>query len=192
MIDADGSADPNEIPRFVQALLEGADFAKGSRFVPGAGSSDITPLRRLGNCILSAFVNSVYSTRYSDLCYGFNVFWKRHVPVFGLVMESPSHIIGDRPLWGDGFEVETLINIRVAVAGLTVTEVPSFEHSRIHGVSNLRTFSDGFRVLRTIVAERRGTHRLAVDVPSAGSAGISRAAWKRWQTGRNLASGVTK
>jgi glycosyltransferase involved in cell wall biosynthesis len=189
MIDADGSADPNEIPRFLRALLEGADFAKGTRFVPGAGSSDITALRRLGNRILSAFVNSVYGTRYSDLCYGFNVFWKRHVPVFGLVAESPLHMTGDRPLWGDGFEVETLINIRVAMAGLTVTEVPSFEHSRIHGVSNLRTFSDGFRVLRTIVVERRGTRRLAVDAPSAGPAGMSRSARKN---GQKLASGVTR
>ncbi len=49
MIDADGSTDPAEIPRFVEALTSGADFAKGSRFAPGAGSTDITPLRKLGN-----------------------------------------------------------------------------------------------------------------------------------------------
>jgi hypothetical protein len=54
----------------------------------------------------------------------------------------------------DGFEVETLINIRVARAGLSIVEVPSFEDSRIHGTSNLRTFRDGWRVLRTIVRER--------------------------------------
>jgi glycosyltransferase involved in cell wall biosynthesis len=192
MLDADGSTDPYEIPRFVQALVEGADFAKGTRFVPGAGSSDITPLRRLGNRILSVIVNSVYDTRYSDLCYGFNAFWKRHVPVFGLVAESPLYVAGDRPLWGDGFEVETLINIRVAMAGLKIAEVPSFEHSRIHGVSNLRTFSDGFRVLRTIVAERRGRRRLAVKTASAGSAGMSLPATNNWQNGQDLASGMTK
>ena len=56
---------------------------------------------------------------------------------------------------GDGFEVETLVNIRVPRAGLKVTEVPSFEHSRIHGVSNLNAVSDGLRVLRTILTERR-------------------------------------
>src|ERR1019366_1778929 len=44
MLDADGSTDPAEIPRFVNALKEGADFAKGSRFMPGAGSSDISRL----------------------------------------------------------------------------------------------------------------------------------------------------
>jgi glycosyltransferase involved in cell wall biosynthesis len=168
MVDADGSADPNEIPRFVRALLDGADFAKGSRFIPGAGSGDITWLRRLGNWVLSACVNLCYGTRYSDLCYGFNVFWRRHVPLFGLA----EAIDRDGPLWGDGFEVETLINIRIAMAGLTVTEVPSFEHPRIYGTSNLRTFSDGTRVLRTIMAERRRGHirqnasRSAITHPS--------------------------
>lgn len=157
MVDADGSTDPGEIPRFVQALLDGADFAKGSRFVKGAGSGDITRLRRLGNRVLSGCVNALYGTRYSDLCYGFNAFWRHHVPVLGLAPEGHAGL----PLWGDGFEIETLINIRVAVAGLAITEVASFEHPRIHGVSNLRTFRDGIRVLRTIMAERRGAGRRA-------------------------------
>jgi glycosyltransferase involved in cell wall biosynthesis len=152
-VDADGSADPAEIPRFVMALLDGADFAKGTRFAPGGGSSDITRLRRLGNRMLSCLVNVLYGTRYSDLCYGYNAFWRRHVPVFGLDAESPIPADGTR-IWGDGFEVETLINIRIAQADLDVTEVASYEHQRIHGVSNLNAFSDGWRVLRTILVER--------------------------------------
>ena len=153
MVDADGSADPGEIPRFVRALLGGADFAKGTRFAPGGGSSDITGLRRLGNRMLSGLVNVLCGTRYSDLCYGYNAFWRRHIPVFGLDAESPAPADGTR-IWGDGFEVETLINIRIAQAGLDVTEVPSYEHPRIHGVSNLDAFGDGWRVLRTILVER--------------------------------------
>lgn len=172
MVDADGSTDPKEIPRFVRALLDGADFAKGSRFIPGAGSGDITWLRRLGNWALSACVNLCYGTSYSDLCYGFNVFWRRHVPVFGLAAETPDR---DRPHWGDGLEVETLINIRIAMAGLAVAEVPSFEHPRMHGASNLRTFHDGARVLRAIMAERRGT-RNDRDARPLATARPSRAA----------------
>jgi len=42
MLDADGSTDPAEIPKFIEALLNGSDFAKGSRFVEGGGSQDIT------------------------------------------------------------------------------------------------------------------------------------------------------
>jgi hypothetical protein len=63
-------------------------------------------------------------------------------------------------LWGDGFEVETVINCRVAAAGLKIVEVPSVERQRIFGDTNLRTFSDGSRVLRTILAEHRRAARL--------------------------------
>jgi glycosyltransferase involved in cell wall biosynthesis len=151
MIDADGSTDPAEIPRFVEALTSGADFAKGSRFAPGAGSSDITPLRKLGNRLLGLAVNALYGTRYSDLCYGYNAFWARHAPAFGLQAESP----GQHKVWGDGFEIETVLNLRASAAGLAITEVPSFEYARIHGTSNLHTIRDGQRVLRTILTEWR-------------------------------------
>jgi glycosyltransferase involved in cell wall biosynthesis len=159
MVDADGSADPGEIPRFVAALLEGADFAKGTRFLEGGGSSDITRLRSRGNYFLTMFFNMCYGRSYSDLCYGFNVFWRRHVPALGLDATSPLSSGGNGRLWGDGFEVETLIHVRVAKAGLIVAEVPSFEHPRIHGVSNLNAFRDGLRVLRTILSERHQGRR---------------------------------
>lgn len=154
MIDADGSTDPAEIPLFVKALLDGADFAKGTRFAGGGGSSDITFLRSTGNRALGLLVNVCYGTHFSDLCYGFNVFWRRHVGVLALDATSPAPPDGRR-LWGDGFEVETLIHIRAAEAGLQVAEVPSFEHDRIHGESNLSAVRDGIRILRTIIAERR-------------------------------------
>ena len=160
MLDADGSADPREIPRFVQALLAGADFALGSRFAAGGGSRDITRLRRLGNRALVVLVNVRYGTNYSDLCYGFNAFWRRHLPALGLHAVSAA-AEGDCRLRGDGFEIETLLHLRVAAAGLITTEVPSFEYPRIHGVSNLHAVSDGLQVLRTIVEERRASHALA-------------------------------
>jgi glycosyltransferase involved in cell wall biosynthesis len=167
LVDADGSADPGEIPRFVEALMNGADFAKGTRFADGGGSADITRLRSYGNYALTAFFNARYGRKYSDLCYGFNVFWRRHAAVLGLDATSPQRPGGDGRLWGDGFEVETLIHVRVANAGLIVAEVPSFEHSRIHGVSNLNAFHDGRRVLRTILIERRRLHyQMAIADPT--------------------------
>jgi glycosyltransferase involved in cell wall biosynthesis len=159
MVDADGSTDPSEIPNFVQALLSGADFAKGTRFAAGGGSGDITRLRRLGNRLLGAVVNHCYGTHYSDLCYGFNVFWRKHVPVLGLDSTSPPSPRGDGRLWGDGFEIETLIHMRIAEEKLHVAEVPSFEYPRLHGVSNLDAFSDGLRVLTIILVERRRASR---------------------------------
>jgi hypothetical protein len=62
-------------------------------------------------------------------------------------------------LWGDGFEIETVLNCRVAAAGLKITEVPSVERLRIFGETNLRTFADGSRVLRTLLAEHRRADR---------------------------------
>lgn len=139
-LDADGSTDPAEIPRFVAALCNGADFVKGSRFAQGGGSSDITRTRRLGNRVLSTLVNGFYGTSYTDLCYGYNAFWAQCLPYLRVDC--------------NGFEVETLINVRIAKAGLTVHEVPSYERDRISGQSNLHAIRDGFRVLSTIGAER--------------------------------------
>ena len=163
MIDADGSTDPKEIPSFIAALRGGADFAKGSRFRGSGGSADITRLRRAGNKCLSMLVNTMFRTRYSDLCYGYNAFWARHLDVFGLDSTSPAPERGDGRLWGDGFEIETLLNLRAARAGLRIVEVASFEQARIHGESNLNAMTDGLRVLRTIAREwpQRGSgHRV--------------------------------
>jgi hypothetical protein len=170
MLDADGSADPAEIPAFVQALVDGADFAKGSRFAPGGGSADITRLRRIGNLGLNGIVNVLYGTRYTDLCYGYNAFWCRLLPVLDLDrLRAPA----TERLWGDGFEIETLINVRIARAGMTVAEVASYEHARLHGVSNLHTFRDGSRVLRTIFRERRHVRRRGVAAGAIAVALIS-------------------
>lgn len=161
MFDADGSADPAEIPAFLKALIDGADFAKGSRFAPGGGSDDITVIRRFGNAGLHLVANLAFGTRFSDLCYGYNAFWRDLLPILDLPsVDAPAPANGSM-LWGDGFEIETVLNCRMAAAGVKIAEVPSTELRRIHGESNLRTFADGSRVLRTIVAERRriGTAR---------------------------------
>ncbi len=159
MIDADGSNDPAEIPRFVTALKDGADFAKGSRFLTGGGSLDISLVRRYGNFWLNKIVNLLYGTRYTDLCYGYNAFRRECLNVMGLNAIEIEGCDRGAMLWGDGFEVETLINVRIAKAGLRVAEVPSFETVRHFGASNLNAFSDGLRVLRTIRAERKGSAR---------------------------------
>lgn len=149
MFDADGSADPLEIPRYVEALVDGADFAKGSRYLPGGGSTDLTLLRSAGNKALSATANMLFGTTYTDLCYGYNAFWADIIDSLALPSVSASEA-----QWGDGFEIETVINTRIALNNYTVTEVPSYELDRVHGESNLRTFRDGYRVLRAIVSEK--------------------------------------
>jgi glycosyltransferase involved in cell wall biosynthesis len=141
-MDGDGSTHGSEIIQFVSALTAGADFVKGSRFASGGGSDDLTATRRLGNWALLALTNQFYRTQYTDLCYGYNAFWSRHLTA--LAMDC------------DGFEVEALMSIRAAKAGLRIHEVPSHERPRLHGASNLRSVRDGLRILRVILRERAG------------------------------------
>jgi glycosyltransferase involved in cell wall biosynthesis len=160
MFDADCSADSDEIPRFVEALTNGADVAKGSRYTKGGGSEDITVFRSLGNRGLNLICNVLLGAKYTDLCYGYNAFWADVLPTFDLL---PSHLAQPADgsmLWGDGFEIETILACRMTAAQLAITEVPSFEKLRIHGVSNLSAVTDGIRVLKTILDERR-RHRSA-------------------------------
>jgi glycosyltransferase involved in cell wall biosynthesis len=159
MFDADGSADPAEIPAFVQALVDGADVAKGTRYARGGGSEDITHFRSAGNHGLNAVTNVLLGSRYTDLCYGYNAFWRRLVPQLGLPDHRPTADPADKMIWGDGFEIETVLNCRFFLGGHRIVEVPSVELSRIYGESNLNAVSDGFRVLRTILAERLRSNR---------------------------------
>lgn len=151
-VDADGSEDPAEIHAFVGVLLAGADFAKGSRFIPGGGTSDMTFLRRSGNKAFVLMVRALFGYRFTDLCYGYNAFWARVVP--------------DLEIDADGFEIETMMNIRAHRMGLRVVEVPSFEYRRHYGAGRLRTIPDGWRVLKTIVAERFRRKLGAQPVPA--------------------------
>jgi hypothetical protein len=151
-MDADGSMSPEEIPRFVHPLAHGFDFTKGSRFMAGGGSLDITPIRRLGNKALVETANALLGVRYTDLCYGF--FALRRIFLESLDLRST------------GFEIETEIIVRAQLVGLRIAEVPSVELPRRNGVSNLRTIRDGTRVLRTLLMERR-IQRAAGQAPTS-------------------------
>ncbi len=140
MLDADGSTDPRESAAFVAVLITGADFAKGSRFVQGGGTADMTLFRKWGNHALTFVVRLLFGGIYSDLCYGYSAFRTGILPLLNLDC--------------DGFEIETLMCVRAQAAGLRICEVASFEAARIHGVSGLRAIPDGWRVLKTILSER--------------------------------------
>ena len=139
-IDGDASTDPEEIPKFVEPLLSGYDFVKGSRFLRGGGSSDMPAYRVFGNRVFTILTNLLYSTTYTDLAYGYNAFRKSAFK--GIQLTS------------DGFEIETELHIKAAKAGLKVKEVPSFESKRLSGKGALRSLPDGWRILKTILRER--------------------------------------
>jgi len=139
MLDADGSMHPAEIDRYVALLSSGFDFVKGSRFMAGASSTDITWLRRIGNNCLLYLTNVLYGTRFTDLCYGYCAFRREFLSRLALT--------------ASGFEIESQLIARACMTELRITEVPSLESPRRHGQSNLRTFRDGRRVLWTLLKE---------------------------------------
>jgi glycosyltransferase involved in cell wall biosynthesis len=139
-MEADGSTDGSELIQFVGALVCGADFVTGSRFSGSGGSPGITAARRHGNRLLGFLVNHMFKTRFTDLSYGYSAFWARHLDALGIDCTD--------------FEVEALMSIRAAKAGLQIHEVPSFERPRLTGDSNLGVIRDGWQTLKLIVRER--------------------------------------
>lgn len=141
MMDADGSMAPSEITHYLHFLAHGYDFVKGSRFIPGGGSLDITGFRRLGNRFLLGVFNTLYRAELTDLCYGFCAFHRRYLELLALS--------------ATGFEIEAEMVVRSTQAGLRVAEVPSLELPRRAGKSNLNSIRDGVRVLRTVLRGHR-------------------------------------
>lgn len=140
VMDADGSNDPREIPRFIQALLEGADFVKGSRFAPKGGTTDMERLRQFGNWGFVKLTNLLFATQFTDLLYGYHAFWR--------------YCLDSIKLEGvDGFEIDAYLYLQAVRNKLRIVDVPSFEGYRFHGHGKLKTFPDGWRVLKTILGE---------------------------------------
>jgi len=138
-IDADGSMDPAELDRYIECAHD-VDLVKGSRFARDGGTEDMSAIRRLGNAVLLWLVNVLYGARLTDLCYGYCAVRRSALPALALRC--------------DGFEIETEMTVRALRAGLRVGEVPSFELPRRYGTSHLRAFTDGWRVLVTLLVNR--------------------------------------
>jgi glycosyltransferase involved in cell wall biosynthesis len=137
MGDADDTYDFSLIPQFMAALTrDGYDFVTGSRYLKG-GDRHVTVLHRfVGNPALTAILNLLFGTRYTDVYCGFRGFsraaYDRIQPI------SP----------GMEFNLELAINARLA--RLKVAEIP-IELGPRKGESKLRTFRDGWRSLRMML-----------------------------------------
>ena len=103
-MDADGSMDGADIEKFRDALLDGADYVKGSRFCDGGGSTDITRLRRFGDAGICFLIWLFFGAQYTDGTYGFKGMWANSLDAIRIDT--------------DGFEVELLIDIRAHRGGL--------------------------------------------------------------------------
>jgi len=138
-MDADYSHKSSEIGLLIEGIKGGFDICMGSRFIQGGGTEDMPWYRRLGNKFFVFLVNLIWRMNYSDLCYGYRSFRKNCIKKLNLKSE--------------GFGIEAEISIKAAKKGLAVLEVPSYEKKRKFGRGNLRTFRDGFIILKTIINE---------------------------------------
>lgn len=137
-MDADLSHEPKELRLLISGIETGYDICVGSRFLSGGGSADMPIFRIFGNKVFVALVNIIYGSSYSDMCYGYRSFTKK--------------VLGRLNLKEKGFGIETEINIKAQKAHLKILEVPSFEKKRAAGEGKLRSFNDGFVILRTILS----------------------------------------
>jgi len=138
-LDADGETDPEDMLRFVEPLLNGYDFAKGSRLAHGRPIR-MPRYRWFGNKVLAVTFNLLYGTRYTDICSGYNAFWKR---VFLQV-----------PLTYDTFHMDQQLLARVHRARLKVAEVVHSSDGRIAGTSKTSGIKQGFTDWFVIIGER--------------------------------------
>ena len=138
-MDADCSHKSSEIGLLTEGINAGFDICMGSRFIQGGGTEDMPWFRKLGNKFFIFLVNLIWDMHYSDLCYGYRSFRKSCVKKLGLKE--------------NGFGIETEIAIKAAKKKLRVLEVPSYEKGRASGEGKLRTFSDGWLILKTIIKE---------------------------------------
>ena len=138
-LDADGETDPQELPSFVNRLLLGHDFVKGSRFAHGWRNK---PLHRLlGNFLIASTCNLLFRTRFSDLCSGYNAFWR----------DVPERV----NLWAeDDWNYEPLIIARLLRVGMDIVEEPQTYRGRVSDNSKLSSWAQGFTAIKVLLHER--------------------------------------
>jgi len=138
-LDADGTTSPEDMPRFVKPLLGGYDFVKGSRFALSRPAGK--PRHRVfGNWVIVTAYNILYRTGYTDLCSGYNAFWRQ--------------AIARVDLSGWTNQEEPLLNARARKARLKVVEVGHHDKGRIAGETKQPSLRQGFGAIKTILRER--------------------------------------
>jgi len=137
LVDGDDTYEAAAAPRMIEALMrEGLDMVNGARV------TDIEkayrPGHRLGNQVLTGMVRLVFGDRISDMLSGYRVFSRRFVKSF--------------PALAGGFETETEFTVHALDLKMPVGEVrTAYKDRPVGSTSKLRTYSDGARILRTIV-----------------------------------------
>ena len=137
LVDGDDTYEAAAAPRMIAAALEGGlDMVNGTRVTQIHAA--YRPGHRLGNRVLTGIVRQIFGNRIIDMLSGYRVFSRRFVKSF--------------PALSSGFETETEFTVHALELRMPVGEVTTQYKDRPEGfVSKLRTYSDGLRILRTIM-----------------------------------------
>jgi glycosyltransferase involved in cell wall biosynthesis len=137
LVDGDGTYEAQAAPALIARLRQGGlDMVNASRV------TDRTAAYRrghvLGNRVLTGLVTTIFGKRLTDMLSGYRVFSRRFVKSF--------------PALSAGFETETELTVHALELRMPIGEMPTRYIERAEGsTSKLRTYRDGFRILRTIV-----------------------------------------
>jgi len=137
MADGDATYDAEAAPQLVQRLVdEQLDMVVGSRVTQHDAA-----YRRghvMGNKLLTGMLAKLFGRSFTDILSGYRIFSRRFVKSF--------------PVLSGGFEIETEISVHALELRMPVGEVETRYFARPEGsASKLSTYSDGFRILNTIV-----------------------------------------
>ena len=137
LVDGDDTYDAASAPAMVAAALAGGlDMVNAARVTAIAAA--YRPGHKLGNQLLTGMVRGVFGNRISDMLSGYRVFSRRFVKSF--------------PALSSGFETETEFTVHALELRMPIGEIETpYKDRPVGSVSKLRTYSDGWRILRTIV-----------------------------------------
>ena len=120
-------------------LRRHADMVVGDRLSSTYFEENKRPFHNFGNSIVRSSINSLFHTNIKDIMTGYRAFSYQFVKTF--------------PVLSQGFEIETEMSIHVADKNMFVENVIIEYRDRPEGSeSKLNTYSDGFKVLRTIAS----------------------------------------
>lgn len=137
LADGDDTYDPTSAPDLILRLREnGLDMVVATRVASSADA--YRPGHRLGNYVLTKLVRVVFGDRITDMLSGYRVFSRRFVKSF--------------PALAAGFEIETELTVHALELRMPIDELPTpYRERPPNSASKLRTYSDGWRILKTIV-----------------------------------------
>ncbi len=138
MLSTDGNERSGDIDKLIKKIEEGYDLVIAKRFGEGK-SYDITPIRKIGNWILTILINMASGVRLVDSQNGFRAIRRDALKKMNIN--------------ADGFDIEAEMTMKAGKLKLRVTEIPTIEDNREFGVSHLNTWRDGFKIFMRIIHE---------------------------------------